>query len=434
MASLADSWARMARRRAVTGLCCVAAVVAAGCSSPGVGGSTAGSHHAQPPPAPLVKITPVTGASGVRPDVPIRVLALRGRLINVTVRAGGREVVGQTNGQGTEWSSRWALVPGASYVVRATDGNSAGKTVTAVSRFRTLRPGKTFSAWLDWTLAANQGRSYGVGLPIILDFSQPVADKAAVLRALVVRAQDPVPGAWRWITDQQIAYRAERFWPAHQTVTLQAHLAGVRAAAGVYGTRNLTYRFRIGAAQISNVNVRTHRMTVQIDGKVVRRYGISAGMGTSLVYTTPSGTALTMDKARMVIMTNPNVPPGAPGWYREPVPLAVRLTNSGIYVHETPGAEWCLGVANCSHGCIRQPQAQALWFYNTNQTADVVRVTGTSRKMAFGDGWTFYQMPWKEWAKGGIINYAAYAASSPGLVWPGSGSGIRTAQAMAPAW
>jgi hypothetical protein len=110
------------------------------------------------------------------------------------------------------------------------------------------------------------------------------------------------------------------------------------------------------------------------------------------------------------------VPKGAPGWYREPVPLAVRLTNSGIYLHETPGAEWCLGVANCSHGCIRQPPSEALWFYDINQTADVVHVTGTPRKMAFGDGWTFYQMPWSQWAKGKVVNYAGYPVYSPDLV------------------
>ena len=159
-------------------------------------------------------------------------------------------------------------------------------------------------------------------------------------------------------------------------------------------------------------------MTVWIDGKVARSYGISAGVGTSPVYTTPSGTALTMDKARIVIMTNPNVPQGAPGWYREPVPLAVRLTNSGIYVHETPGAQWCLGVANCSHGCVRQPAAEALWFYNHNQTADVVRVMGTNRRMAFDDGWTFYQMPWQQWVKGSTVNYAAYPPYVPTFAGP----------------
>jgi lipoprotein-anchoring transpeptidase ErfK/SrfK len=416
MASLAGACRVMPGRRALAGLCCIAVLMAAGCGGGGTGGNKAGSGHAQRSvAAPVIRITPATGARSVRPDLPVRVLALRGRLIKVTVRAGDRDVAGQMNRQGTEWTSLWGLTPGTAFVVRATAGNSAGKTVTATSRFRTLRPGNTFSAWLDWTLAANQGRSYGVGLPIILDFSRPVGDKAAVQQALVVKAQDPVPGAWRWITDEQVIYRAEAFWPAHQKVTLTAHLAGVRAAAGVYGTKDLTYRFRIGAAQISTVNVRTHHMTVRIDGKVARSYGISAGVGTALVYTTPSGTALTMDKARMVIMTNPNVPQGAPGWYREPVPLAVRLTNSGIYVHETPGAEWCLGVVNCSHGCIRQPPADALWFYNINQTADVVHVTGTNRKMTFGDGWTFYQMPWKQWAKGSTINYAAYAASPPDL-------------------
>src|SRR5215468_6434730 len=414
MASSASSWRTTASQSALIALGGVAVLVVAGCSGSGSSGNKAGhgqSHRSVA--APVIQITPATGARRVQPNLHVRVLAVGGRLVGVTVRAGGRNVYGQMNAQATQWRSRWALAPGAAYVVEATAGNSAGKTVTTTSTFRTLRPGNTFSAQLDWTLAANRGQTYGVGLPIILNFSQPMRDKAAVQKALVVTAQNPVPGAWRWITDQEIVYRADGYWPPHQTIALHAHLAGVRAAPGVYGMKNLTYKFKIGASHISTVNVRTHHMTVRIDGKVARRYGISAGVGTSMVYTTPSGTALTMDKARIVIMTNPNVPKGAPGWYREPVPLAVRLTNSGIYVHETPGAEWCLGVTNCSHGCIRQPPAQAAWFYNINQTADVVHVTGTNRKMAFGDGWTFYQMPWKQWAKGSPINYAAYAAYSP---------------------
>jgi lipoprotein-anchoring transpeptidase ErfK/SrfK len=422
MASVAVARTTVAGRWTLAGPCVVAVLVAAGCSTTnsGAGGIKSGSghvHHAVA--APVVRITPATGAKAVRPNVPIRVLALSGRLVNVTVRAGGRDVAGQMNARQTEWMSRWALIPGASYVIHATAGNSAGKTVTAMSTFRALRAGQTFTASLDWTLAANQGQRYGVGLPIILNFSQPVQDKAAVQKALVVTAQDPVPGAWRWVSDEQIIYRVDGYWPPHQTVKLHAHLVGVRAAAGVYGTKNLTYKFKIGKAQISYVNIRTHHMIVRIDGKVARSYGISGGDATAIYYTTPSGTALTMDKARMVIMTNPNVPKGAPGWYREQVPLAVRLTNSGIYLHQTPGAEWCLGVTNCSHGCIRQPPAEASWFYNINQTADVVHVKGTDRKMAFGDGWTFYQMPWKKWAKGSSVNYAAYPVYSPRSAGPG---------------
>jgi lipoprotein-anchoring transpeptidase ErfK/SrfK len=419
MASLAGARRWVAGGKAVAAMCGVALLVAADYSGGGADGHKAGSGHARVQvAAPVIKISPAATVRRVRPDVPIRVQALSGRIVDVTVRAGGRDVAGKLNPQGTEWISRWALTPGARYVVEATAGNSAGKTVTATSKFRTLRAGSTFSASLDWTLAANQGQPYGVGLPIILNFSRPIKNKAAVQKALVVTAQHPVPGAWRWVTDEQVVYRTNGYWPPHQTVKLRAHLAGVRASAGVYGTKYLTYKFKIGKSQISYVNIRTHHMTVRIDGKVARSYGISAGNGSAIYYTTPSGTALTMEKARMVIMTNPNVPKGAPGWYREPVPLAVRLTNSGIYLHETPGDVWCLGVTNCSHGCIRQPSNDAVWFYDINQMADVVHVTGTNRRMSFGDGWTFYQMPWRQWAKGSPINYAAYtvySAHPPGL-------------------
>jgi lipoprotein-anchoring transpeptidase ErfK/SrfK len=408
----------MAGHGALAGFCGAALIMIAACSGGGAGvsgaGGKAGSGHSQAPvAAPVVKITPVAGAKRVRPNVPIRVMAVKGHLVNVIVRARGRTVAGQVNPQSTEWTSRWALTPGASFVVQATAGNSAGKTVTAMSTFRTLRPARTFSASLDYTLATNQGHRYGVGLPIILNFSQPVQDKAAVEKALEVTAQRPVPGAWHWMTDEQIVYRVDGYWPPHQTVMLHAHLAGVRVAPGVFGSKNLSYRFKIGVARVSYVNLKTHHMTVRVDGKVARSYGVSGGDGSALVYTTPSGTAVTMEKARMVIMTNPNVQKGQPGWYQEPVPLAVRLTNSGIYLHQTPGAEWCLGVTNCSHGCVRQPAAEALWFYNSNQTADVVHIKGTDRKMAFGDGWTFYQMPWKQWAKGSVINYASYPTYSP---------------------
>src|SRR5579872_1042938 len=296
--------------------CALLAVAASGC------GGTSSAPSAMVYPAPTVKITPVTGSVNVSPGVPVSVQADDGRLTAVSVHADGQDVAGQLNFQATDWTSQWALRPGTTYLVRATVMNPAGRAVTTTSRFQTVRAASSFSAALDWTLAGNQGMTYGVGLPIVLNFSRPVRDKAAVENALVVLADKPIPGAWRWITDEQVVYRGETFWPAHQTVTLQAHLAGVQASPGVYGLHDQTFTFRIGAARISTVDVRTHQISVQVDGKVVRRYGISAGDGSAYVYTTPSGTALTMDKARIVIMTNPNVPQGAPGWYSEPVPLA----------------------------------------------------------------------------------------------------------------
>ena len=393
------------KRAGAASLCGLLAIMAAGCGS---GSGPAAIVYSKP----ALTITPAAGTHNVRPDLPIRVEAADdGRLTAVTVRAGSQEVAGNLDFEANEWTSQWALDPGTTYTVQATSTNPAGQSVTETSRFQTLRPAETFSASLDWTLAAYQGQTYGIGLPIILNFSQPVTNKAAVQDALAIQAQKPVPGAWRWVTDEEAIYRAETFWPAYQTVTLQAHLTGVEASPGVYGTSDKTYAFRIGAARISTVDIRSHHISVQVDGRVVRQYGISAGDGSAWVYTTPSGTALTMDKNRMVIMTNPNVPKGAPGWYSEPVPLAVRITDSGIYLHQTPGAEWCLGVANCSHGCIRQSAYDAEWFYDNSQPADVVRVEGTDRPMSWDDGWTFYQMPWKQWMGASL---ASYTPSTPG--------------------
>src|SRR5579859_5505424 len=213
---------KTARQVAVALVCSALPVLVAAC------GNTA-APAAIPVPAAGIEITPAQGALNVHPDAPVRVEALNGHVLAVSVTAGSQDVAGLRDWEATDWTSQWALHPGTTYTIRATVANLAGKTVTETTKFRTLRAAETFSTSLDWTLAANQGEDYGVGLPIILNFSRPVQDKEAVQNALVVQAQKPVPGAWRWITDEQAVYRTQTFWPAHQTVTLQAHLAGVEA-------------------------------------------------------------------------------------------------------------------------------------------------------------------------------------------------------------
>src|SRR5262245_37975559 len=136
MANLAGARRSMTGRWASIGLCAVGVMVVAGCGSGGgsAGAGGAKAHHAHKPvAAPAIEITPATGSRHVRPDLPIRVLASKGRLLAVTVRRGGRMVPGQMNPAGTEWLSRRALAPGTAYVVEATAGNSAGKTAVAES-------------------------------------------------------------------------------------------------------------------------------------------------------------------------------------------------------------------------------------------------------------------------------------------------------------
>jgi lipoprotein-anchoring transpeptidase ErfK/SrfK len=371
-------------------------------SSGSAGGAAATAREAAD--AAQVTITPSDGAKKVRPDRGVLIKAARGRLGTINVLAGSKAVAGAFNAARTEWRSKWALKPSTSYAVTATATNSEGRQTQATSRFKTLKPSQTISASLDWILEGNQGKKYGVGMPIILNFDEPVRNKDRVEKALEVRATKPVAGAWRWVGDQQVIYRTKTYWPAHQKVTLTAHLAGVRAAKGVYGTKNFTRTFKIGASRISKVNLKTHKMVVRIDGKKKRKVPVSGGNGSTTEYTTTSGTHLTMEKGNPTLMVSPGRKPGDPGYYKELINYAVRISNSGEYLHQTPGDVYALGRANVSHGCVRQPADDAIWFYRHAQPGDVVDITGTKRGLDWNNGWSFWEMPWKKWRKGSALH------------------------------
>ena len=56
-------------------------------------------------------------------------------------------------------------------------------------------------------------------MPIILYFSQPITDKAAVERALQITTSKPVIGAWYWDYPCNMAatcayFRPRDYWPA----------------------------------------------------------------------------------------------------------------------------------------------------------------------------------------------------------------------------
>ncbi len=377
--------------------------MAAGCAEDHRAAGVSANQNRAGMAATRVLVSPGDGATGVRPDSPVVVRAEGGRLDEVEVSDGGRRVPGDFLHDRTEWRSRWALAPGARVSVRAVARNADGKPVSVVSGFRTEKAPHTVTVTPDEILESRLHDTYGVGLPIILNFDRPVTDRAAVERALVVTAEKPVIGAWHWFGDKQVVYRAKTYWPAHQTVTLHAHLTGVKIGKDAYGTKDITRTYRIGAAQISHLDLKRHRMRVEWDGVPQRTIPISAGMGGSREYTTTSGIHLNMEKDRDVWMTSPGRGPGDPGYYHELIHYAVRVSGAGEYIHQTPGDEDCLGVRNCSHGCIRAPASDAIWYYKHSQAGDPVEATGSDRQVEPDNGWSFYQMPWSQWVKGSAL-------------------------------
>jgi hypothetical protein len=64
--------------------------------------------------------------------------------------------------------------------------------VTRTTSFRTLAPAHTFRTHID----EGYHQTFGVGMPVILTFTQPIRNRAAVERALQLRTSRPVTGAW----------------------------------------------------------------------------------------------------------------------------------------------------------------------------------------------------------------------------------------------
>ncbi|WP_243722616.1 Ig-like domain-containing protein [Actinomadura sp. 7K507] len=381
-------------RLALTGGTGVAAMLVAGCTVGGEGSLTSG-ESGEP-----VTITPAGGTAQVKPDGTIEVKASDGRLQNVTVQGKGATVTGKFGDERRTWRSDRTMTPGTSYTVTA-QVRDDGETRTSTSSFTTRKAAETLKI-ADVT-PNRKGEKVGVGMPIIVTFDRPVADKAAVERTLTVTPGKAVEGAWRWIGSDKVVYRTKTYWQPHQTVRFHAKLAGVNAGGGVYGAEDAQANIAIGAAQITTGNIGKHRMTVTRDGEKLRTLPFSAGNGQTREYTTSSGVHLLMEKSNPVTMTSPGRKPGDPGYYKQVVDHGVRFSASGQYTHSAPWSVGSQGSANVSHGCINLSPSDARWYYDIMQRGDVLKLTGTDRQLEWDNGWGQWQMSFDKWRQGSAL-------------------------------
>jgi lipoprotein-anchoring transpeptidase ErfK/SrfK len=384
--------------QAATG-CAAVGLLAAGCSGGGGGGGAStstpsGSATAAAGNSVRLSITPASGSTRVAPNVGITVTAARGTLTRVSVQAGGDPVAGTMNSAATSWHSTWDLAVGTHYTVTATAHGAAGAPVTQTSSFTTLSPASTVQAMIF----EGEHATYGVGMPIIIDFSRPVTDKAAVERALQVQTSRPVIGSWYWDGSQQVDFRPREYWPAGTTVSFTGHLDGVEAAPGVYGDHTLTQSFRIGGSLIVVASTASHYMNLYRNGKLYRHWPISTGRPT---LPTPDGSYLTIDKGNPVRMVGPG--------YNEEVPWSVRFTWTGDYLHD---AYWSVaeqGTLNVSHGCVNMPPADAEAYYKMELPGDPVTITGSTAAGTWDNGWTEWFLTWPQYLKGSALHEAVEA-------------------------
>jgi lipoprotein-anchoring transpeptidase ErfK/SrfK len=373
----------------------------------------------KPTPPAVVAVTPADGAAKVAPNTQVQITATGGTLTDVTVASGSSAVTGQYGPGSTSWSTRWGLRPATAYTVSVVARNSKGATTTEVTHFTTKSAAQLLQVA---SITPNSGEIVGVGMPIIVDFNNAVAhsDRAAVEHALQVSSGVPVTGAWFWASDSEVVFRTRRYWPAHERVVLIAHLTGVHGGPGLWGGSDVRQSFKIGDSHVVHVNLKTDHAYFYTNGSLVRKIPVSGGMGGydsfgNDFYTT-SGVHLTMGSYDSVWMTSPNIKPDQPGYYHELVFNDVQISDSGEYMHQSPGGEWCLGVTNCSHGCVRMTADGAAWWRHTAYRGDPVTITGTPRPLAWDNGWGYWQESWSTWLKGssaGPVTTAALVTASP---------------------
>jgi len=363
-----------------------------------------------------LKITPANGNRDADPAAGITVTATKGKVIRVTVRTSGGPVTGAVSPGGKTWHSGWTLGVSQSYTVTATGTDGSGHRITTTSTFRTLTPSRTFQT----EIFEGSGQTYGVGIPIMLTFSQPITNKAAVERSLALTTSRPVIGAWYWDGDEQVNFRPRDYWPADTTVSLDGRLDGVEGAPGVYGTAGLTQTFNIGSSVIAVASTTTHHTQIYINGVRTYDWPISTGRAS---LPTPDGSYLTVQKGNPVRMIGGG-PRGSPGYYNELVNWAVRFTFSGDYYHSAPWSVVNQGTTNVSHGCVNLPPTDAQTYYDLAVPGDPITITDSTAAGKWDDGWTEWFLTWPQYLQGSALGRAVVAGPqgsrfvSPSLLPP----------------
>jgi lipoprotein-anchoring transpeptidase ErfK/SrfK len=397
------------------------ATALAGCGAPGgsqpEGGpspvaskaarSSASSTATTPPAAAPValKANVDDAATKVKVDTRVKVSADNGTVSKVKlsykgVDGKGNEVDGKVKGElskdGATWTAADRLEPSATYTLAMTGVNKDKQKKTSTSTFTTEKLSlaqQTFAS--VYPLADSK---VGVGMPVTVTFDVPVHDKAAFEKNLHVTSTPAQTGSWNWLSDTQVHFRPKSYWKPGTKVELNADLNGVDAGNGIYGQSSASTSFTVGREMITKVNLNSDYAKVYRSGKLVKTIPVTGGKPG---WATRSGTKLIMAKEYNKVMTNEMI--GAKEKYSLTAKYALRVTNSGEFLHAAPWSLANLGVRNASHGCVGMSVDNAGWLYENALIGDPVVTTGTSKSLEQGNGYADWNISYSQYKKGSAL-------------------------------
>ncbi|SNX63635.1 lipoprotein-anchoring transpeptidase ErfK/SrfK [Streptomyces sp. TLI_55] len=358
-----------------------------------------------------IEITPKDGSENASINNSAAVTVSKGTLTDVKMTtADGAAVSGEISADKTSWKPSAQLERSTTYKVNAEAKDSEGRVAHENASFTTVSPSNSFLGYFT----PDDGSTVGVGMPVSINFDKAITNKAAVQKGITVSSSSGQEVVGHWFNANRLDFRPEDYWTENSTVTLKLALDGVEGANGVYGVQQKTVTFKIGRNQISYVDAKTKQMKVTQDGKTIKTIPISAGSPENKTY---EGIMVMSEKFKETRMNGATVGftdnDGKGEYDIKDVPHAIRLTNSGTFVHGNYwGAKSIFGSVNTSHGCVGLSDTKGAndkgtagyWFYNNSIIGDVVIVQNTGDKTVAPDnGLNGWNLSWADWKAGSAV-------------------------------
>lgn len=221
------------------------------------------------------------------------------------------------------------------------------------------------------------GSIVGAAKPIYINFQRPIADRAMAEQAIHISSNPPVPGRFYWTSDTQVRWRPQDFWPAGTVVNIDAS-----------GTKS---SFTVPEQLVATIDNDTLQMEIHRNGELEKTFPVSLG---KKGYDTKNGTYYVLEKFADIVMDSSTygVPVDSAEGYKLKVQDAVRIDNSGVFVHSAPWSVGSQGEENVSHGCINLSPANAQWFYDNFGSGDAVVIKNSNGIYNQPDGASDWQM------------------------------------------
>ena len=386
----------------------IAPLVLSGCgdkqkpaaAAPAPSASASVSPNTESADVPInLSVTPASGKTNVPTSAEVGFQVSGAKVTSVTLTdSKGKAVAGALRDDGSSWVPGKTLKTKERYAASVVATSDSGLTKTVRTTFTTMgapahKTGTGLYLFDDHT--------YGVAMPVVAEFNPGIkkADRAAVQKRMFVRTDPPQPGVWSWTSSgTQAYYRGPEYWQPGTKLTVRIAVGGLPTGGGRYGNQDRSAVAKIGRKFEMNVDNATKKMTVVQDGKVVKTMPVSLGRPSK---PSVSGTMVIMDKQTQTVFDTTDTA-GSAG-YRVNIQYAQRITWSGQFVHSAPGSVGAQGHRNVSHGCVNVGPGNAKWLFGKSLIGDPVVVKGTGTKLAYGDGWTAWNVSWAEFVKGSAL-------------------------------